>query len=374
MFAPALMTSAIVYIRDRRHRLIRCRTLLDTGASANFISESIIKLLSVHIDMHSSSINAINNTCTESRGIVRITIQSIHNEFTKDLTCLVIPSISDSVPSEVFPRNTIQLPTNIKLADPEFHRPRTVDLLIGLVGTLSMFAIGQINLSRQGYELYLQKTQLGWVVAGGTLHQKPSQVSACNSTHLDDLLLKFWSVEDVAPTKPRSPEDIESEEHFIKTVSRDKHGRYAVRLPFRSSVSCLGDSRSIALRRLMSLERKLNANAYLKSEYTRVIDEYLNLNQMSVVENPIGDGYFLPHHAVIKETNNTTKVRVVFDASMKTSNGVSLNDLLLTGPTIQSDLVNHLIRFRTYNYVITADIEKMYRQIWVHKEDRQYQR
>jgi len=124
----------------------------------------------------------------------------------------------------------------------------------------------------------------------------------------------------------------------------------------------------------MSLERKLNTNAYLKSEYTRVIDEYLNLNQMSVVENPIGDGYFFPHHAVVKETSNTTKVRVVFDASMKTSNGTSLNDLLLTGPTIQNDLVNHLIRFRTYNYVITADIEKMYRQIWVHEDDRQYQR
>jgi len=188
------MTSAIVYIHDRRRRLIPCRTLLDTGASANFISESIIKLLSVRVDTHSPSINAINNTCTESSGIVRITIQSIHNDFTKDLTCLVIPSISDSVPSEVFPRNTIQLPMNIKLADPEFHRPRTVDLLIGSVGTLSMFAIGQINLSRQGYELYLQKTQLGWVVAGGTLHRKPSQVSACNSTHLDDLLLKAKSI------------------------------------------------------------------------------------------------------------------------------------------------------------------------------------
>jgi len=66
----------------------------------------------------------------------------------------------------------------------------------------------------------------------------------------------------------------------------------------------------------------------------------------------------MPHHAVFKESNNTTKIRIVFDASAKASNGVSLNDILMVGPTIQDKLFSHLIRFRTYKYVITADIEK----------------
>ncbi|XP_011871460.1 PREDICTED: uncharacterized protein LOC105564005, partial [Vollenhovia emeryi] len=46
----------------------------------------------------------------------------------------------------------------------------------------------------------------------------------------------------------------------------------------------------------------------------------------------------------------------------------------MTGPTIQSKLFEHLVRFRTHRYVLTADIEKMYRQIWVHPNDRQYQK
>ncbi|XP_008543663.3 uncharacterized protein LOC103568535 [Microplitis demolitor] len=84
--------------------------------------------------------------------------------------------------------------------------------------------------------------------------------------------------------------------------------------------------------------------------------------------------YYLPHHAVIKNSSMTTKVRVVFDGSANTTTGVSLNDVLFTGPTIQSDLFSLLIRFREYPTVITGDIEKMYRQFFIRKEDRKYQR
>lgn len=67
----------------------------------------------------------------------------------------------------------------------------------------------------------------------------------------------------------------------------------------------------------------------------------------------------------MKETSVTTRLRVVFDASCKMRNGVSLNDALLVGPVIQQDLFSILIRFRSFEYVVTADIAKMYRQIMI---------
>ena len=79
--------------------------------------------------------------------------------------------------------------------------------------------------------------------------------------------------------------------------------------------------------------------------------------------DPISKEVFLPHHGVIKDEGSTSKIRVVFDGSTKTSSGYSLNDIQMVGPTIQQDLTSILIRFREHQILITADIIKMYRQI-----------
>ena len=84
--------------------------------------------------------------------------------------------------------------------------------------------------------------------------------------------------------------------------------------------------------------------------------------------------YYLPHHAVIKPESTTTKTRVVFNASYPTTNGKSLNDILFTGPCLQSDLISLILNWRFYKYVFNADITKMYRQIYVHKEHTPFQR
>jgi len=64
----------------------------------------------------------------------------------------------------------------------------------------------------------------------------------------------------------------------------------------------------------------------------------------------------------------------VFDASTKTSSGLSLNDTLMVGSTLQDDLFDIISRFRLHPIVMTADIQKMYRQIEVDKRDRDFQR
>jgi len=102
--------------------------------------------------------------------------------------------------------------------------------------------------------------------------------------------------------------------------------------------------------------------------------QYLNLGHLSVIKDPENDGYYMPHHAVFKESSDITKVRIVFDASAKSNNGISLNDMLMVRLTIQNILFAHLVRFRTYKYVMTADIEKMYLQVLVYPEERRYQR
>lgn len=77
-----------------------------------------------------------------------------------------------------------------------------------------MFAIGQINLSREGYDLYLQKTRLGWIIAGGTSSQKSGRAVTCHLTRLEDLIQKFWEIEEIGLNKPQTEEEVECESHL----------------------------------------------------------------------------------------------------------------------------------------------------------------
>lgn len=101
-------------IRDNKNNHSKTRTLLDTCATVNLIPEAGVKRLGLHVITHALSIGAINATCTESRGWVKIVIESIVNDFFKELTCLMIPTIAELIPSETFPRDSIKIPSNIR--------------------------------------------------------------------------------------------------------------------------------------------------------------------------------------------------------------------------------------------------------------------
>lgn len=146
-------------------------------------------------------------------------------------------------------------------------------------------------------------------------------------------------------------------------------------MPFRDAFK-LGNSYNTALKRFLGLERRFQSNKNLKAGYIKFMQEHYALGHMSLAKPEVMQDcyYYMPHHAVLKESSTTTKLRVVFDASSKTDNGFSLNDVLLKGACIQEELVSIMSRFRTYKYVLTADIKKTYRQIWISKNQRDYQR
>nr|XP_034174770.1 uncharacterized protein LOC117601734 [Osmia lignaria] len=272
----------------------------------------------------------------------------------------------------------MQLPRNIQLADPEFHKPGKIDALLGNTLFFKLLSIGQIQLSSRA--LILQKTLLGWIVTGEsniqTLYRAPTLVNSFHvTTSLDKTLNKFWEIEEFIDKQYLSAEERAAEDLFKQSTVRDADGRYCVRLPFNEQKQLLGNSREIAQKRFYALERKLHLDQDLLVRYSEFLKEYEDLGHMTqVIVNEVTEGFYLPHHAVVKESSETTRVRVVFDASAKTSTGISLNDTLLNGPILQDTLYKLLLRFRSYTYVLTADIEKMFRQIRVHPDDRIFQR
>jgi hypothetical protein len=196
---------------------------------------------------------------------------------------------------------------------------------------------------------------------------------------IDALLQQFWADESIpAPSSLLTTDEEKCESHFAATHSRDSSGRYTVRLPFTTDTPPeIGESRLIAERMLEKLNTQMKRKPELASRYAQFLTEYESLSHMERI--PLDEcqsriSVYIPHHPVLRDSSTTTKLRVVFNASCRTTNGTSLNDYLLIGPKLQQDLAAILLRWRMYSVVCTADIEKMYRQILIHREDADYQR
>ena len=82
----------------------------------------------------------------------------------------------------------------------------------------------------------------------------------------------------------------------------------------------------------------------------------------------------MPHRAVIKSERETTKIRVVFDASSKQSDEPSLNDLLYTGPCLLPKLSEILLCFQCGKIAFVADIKQAFLKIEVNQSHRDFLR
>ncbi|GFX66181.1 integrase catalytic domain-containing protein [Trichonephila clavipes] len=222
------------------------------------------------------------------------------------------------------------------------------------------------------------RSDLGWIVAGNVPSEDMFSSIAVNSIQVvtDELVSNFWKLDSVPEASLLTSEERACEDHFIDTHVRNEDGRYVVRLPFHSSPSKLGDSRESAIRRFKSLEHSLIKKPAIYSQYRDFMHEYLTLEHMELVpKNDYAkrEVYYLPHHAVLRDSS-TTKLRVVFDASAKSTSGYSLNDILMVGPRVQRDVYPILLSFRTFQIAVCADLEKMFRQIRISSEDTNWQR
>ncbi|XP_055308400.1 uncharacterized protein LOC129572460, partial [Sitodiplosis mosellana] len=190
---------------------------------------------------------------------------------------------------------------------------------------------------------------------------------------MDEKLQKFWEMEEISEKEMLTPDEQSCVDYFNNTIRMDVDGAYIASLPFRGDLAMiLGDSRRMAMARLFQMEKKFEKNKALKEAYTAYINELIEKGYMvKCVNNSSEPQCYLPHHPVMKDST-TTKVRPVFDASRKTSNGIALNDLLRPGPKLQEDLFNILIRFRTHAVAFTAEKEKMYLHVKLDEQDQPY--
>lgn len=377
----ALLATALVRVTDEQGHSTILRALVDQGSQANFVSERAAQLMKAKRSCLKGTITGVGSARTTVNHMVHIELHSRHDDdFKLAIKAYVMPTrLTSHLPSKTITGNIYTWPhlRELTLADPSFYSPGRIDILLGVEVCAKILKPEIIN-GPPGSPC-AQNTSLGWILFG-MIQAQPSEEHILVMHHelnLDDMLKTMWEIE--IDTKKKLTEDEEKcETIYRETYTRNEEGRYIVKLPFKvkNPQSPYGNTREGAVQRLHHLERRFTKNEDLRKEYAKAINEYCEMNHMEEV--PLNElskpAVYLPHHAVLKEDSETTKIRPVFDASHKGVNNTSLNDELLVGPQLQNDMRSLVMRWRLKRIAFIADIQKMYRQILVSEADRDFQR
>ena len=148
-------------------------------------------------------------------------------------------------------------------------------------------------------------------------------------------------------------------------------GHFQIPLPWKGEVKELPNNKHMASHRLASLKRRLERDPELHGKYSDFMSSLIAKGHAEPLPRDVPDNqrvWYLRHHSVTNP-KKPEKVRVVFDAAAKYQ-GTSLNESLMQGPDLTNNLVGVLLRFRLETIAVAADIESMFYEVKVPKQDR----
>lgn len=371
-----MLGTALVHMRDRSGTWQTMRALVDSASQISAVTVACADRLGLKRSRWTAPISGLSGVSVVNvQGRVECTVQPrFASEPVFSIHAWVLPNITANLPRKTLPSVLKNKYSNLALADPSFHVSSPIDVLLGGDVYASIMDGRKFSIGDDLPAAF--SSVFGWILIG-PVHD--CEVGPClpppvsMSVSIEELVERFWRAEEPEVAPSPFTNDGRCEQIFCDNFVRLPSGRFSVPLPFRTPVSddTFVGSRAVAVRRFEALERKLSANPRLQSLYVQFMAEYISLGHMSIARSP--GCYFIPHHAIYRPEIDARKIRVVFDASARGGHGLSLNNCLFSGPKLQQDIVDILIRFRVHKHVFTTDICKMYRQIEILPEFRKYQ-
>lgn len=298
-----LLTTAIINAQSTNGIIHQLRALIDSGSQSSFITENAVQKLNLKKTANRVQVYGLGRVDAGiSPGIVRLTIGSIHDPlFAIQMDALVMPKLTNLMPSENIDISYWKHLTGIQLADPKFFEPGNIDIIIGANLYASIILQG-VKVGVRGTPL-AQETVFGWILTGPTTSINNFRTEVTNlhqQIDIDQQLRRFFEDEDVPVERQWTEDEKSCEEQFRKSYYRDSSGRYVVSLPFKTNIGLplLGDSYGAAYNRLRGLERRLLNDRNFAIEYTKCLQEYLDLDHMELVnqKDTVDSVNYLAHH------------------------------------------------------------------------------
>ena len=374
-------------------RKVKVNALLDDGSNETFINEEVAGVLGLKERYHTVTVNVLNNEVETFQSMpLDVTIESLDGEFSKDIKVKTCPKrVTGNYRVENWKQSKDRWS---HLKDCDFAEPAQegfVDLLIGVDNADLHYSRADVR-GEEG-DPVARLGPLGWTCIGSpegkqwtgarahisrTLFTRDPKASVSDvCCDVDRTLKEFWEIESCGIEKHDTVIFTEEENEVLKKLKESityTGNGYKVGVPWKEDKPVLPDNHHTALSRLCNTENKLKKNCALGTEYSQIIQAYVEKGYLRRVEpdEPLPpEVWYLPHFPVIRMDKTTTKVRVVVDCSAKTD-GVSLNDAICAGPKLQKDLFDVLIRFRRNPIALACDIKEMYLQVEIEERDRPY--
>ena len=205
------------------------------------------------------------------------------------------------------------------------------------------------------------------------------EVTDVDKAELVDLvqsLHRFWDVEAIGSNEASPGEIVDS---FPMSITFDwNQVSYCIRLPWKSDVRPQTDAFHLCVGRLYQLRNRLKKDESLLQEHNAVFQKQLPdgiIERVPAHEEKSKPRYFIPHHGLVRSDKETTKLHVVFDGSEKANQGdFSLNECLKKSPNMTPHIFDTLLRFRSHQVGIIADIQKAFHQIAIDERGREFLR
>lgn len=371
-----ILPTVRVKILSHDNKVLQVKALLDSGSQVSFVTNRVVKRLGLTPNQSDINIVGITNVKNKIKYSIPLEVHSLISPFKTTINCSIVDNITCQLPQNKI--EAFKLPPGIKLADERYNIPGDIDMLMGCDVFFQVLLPQEPHLKQFNDDSAtpcIINTRFGHVLGGLLPTRLPhsQQVSllctTCNSG-INESMKQFWRTEEVPQIfDERAPETELCKQIFKNTVQlKDKEFQVdlPLKVPLEQVNDHLGDSFHLAHSRFLNLEKRLHSNVTLFEQYKKFINEiielghghYVDIQDYDLVKDAV---YFLPHHHVINEQSKTTKLRVVFDASMKTDKKISLNDILLNGPMIQRDLFEIILLFRFGDFMFATDVKRMFR-------------
>ena len=360
------------------------RAILDLGSQRSYVTNRVkdaLALMPAGEQQMSILTFGSNNRNTQTCEMVRVGLTTREGP-DMELELFSVPLICEPLVAQPISLCKVKYDhlSQLELADySDGVSAVEIDVLIGS-DYYWEFATGRMSRGRSGPIAI--HTRLGWILSGPVTFTEPGQSSiSLIMTHtlrvdaneltetLDNTLQSFWDLESLGIREPEQSVFEKFRENIVF-----KEDRYEVSLPWKDQHPLLPDNYQLSLKRLHGLLRRLRQSPSVFQEYDRIIQNQLKEGIVQKVEDTTertGSNkiHYLPHHAVMQQDKQTTKLRIVYDASAK-CDGPSLNECLYTGPKFDQSILNILLRFRTQQVALTADIEKAFLMVSMSQNDR----